>query len=438
MRWTSIHHGNTRVSLSEVRAAMAAQDWPRALGGIEVILNSSTDNPETAAVAYHLGGCCFAETGDLDQALTFAQSAVLLRPSNAASWCQLGRSHYMMAGPGSDHYLEAHVCFERALAMAPDVSAALCGFASSLFTFGQHEQAIDLFRRAQRPAPNPKAALAEAGILLRLGRYEEGWNKFESRLLMLEASKTPPYLGTLSDLCDRSVVVRAEQGNGDNLQFMRYIPQLRRFCRSVVVEAYSGLEALLAAFTGEKVVTAPYLANHDTVSINIMSLPLLLAPAIGWEPIPPLPAPTQFAGHRQGIGLCQASTPRPEDGAMAHSMARRKTPPFDLFEHLAKWFGPFRSLLHDDLGTSDWLETATVIAGLDLVVTVDTAVAHLAASLGVETWLVQRSDACWRWCQGWYPNARIFQQASLGDWGTVFRQVHQAMEDRFGLAVQLP
>jgi len=413
------------MTLSDARAAMAAREWSAALE----ILSGLTE-PERLRMA----SVCHTELEQLDEALICAQRAVFANPTNAAAWYQLAIVHHVMVGDGPNHYLEAHVCFERAYTMAPDNPSTASGLAASAYAMGQPELALKLFQKAQEIVPHTLSAVAESGVLKLLGRYEEGWTKDEARMDLTTGVRTPRYEGTLADLRDRTVVVRAEQGFGDMIELMRYVPKLKLYCREVIFEVHEGMEAMCAAFTQTKAVTAPYLFDpFSAASVNLMSLPMLLGPVIGWDPLSPLSVPGQFLFPRKGIGICHASMLheiRP-DSVYLNSICRSKTAPWDLVVELAKLYGPFRSLMHQDLETNDWYETACVIASLELVISVDTAVAHLAASLGIETWLLQRFDHCWRWNPGWYgKNVRIFKQKAPGDWESVFRQVREAFATR--------
>lgn len=359
----------------------------------------------------------------LETTLEAAQASVIAKPWNGAAWCQLGLAHYLLAGAGPGHYLEAHNAFERAYAMAPHEPSAMIGLGSSVFTLGNHDQALDLFRRAQSERPHPKARLAEAGVLLLLRQWQEGWEKHEAR------RDEPISLPALADLAGKTVVVEAEQAYGDCILFLRYVRYLRPFCKRVMLAMHPSLETLADALIG-KPFTSDWMPTGGSVAIPIMSLPLLLGPDIGYEPAPPLPVPDQFIKPRHGIGLCPASLPPPgSTDPYAYSMCARKNPPMDMLIDLAGEFGPFDFLSHAALKTKDWLQTASVLASFDLVISVDTAVAHLAATLGLETWVMQRFDGCWRW-DSWYPNARIFRQAAPGDWGSVYSQIGKALNVR--------
>jgi hypothetical protein len=220
-------------------------------------------------------------------------------------------------------------------------------------------------------------------------------------------------------LAGKTVFVRGEQGFGDNIQFMRYVPQLRPFCADILLESLPSMTTLFHEFLPGVTTVDETDLIPGTVPISILSLPLLLGEKIGWEPIAPLPVPPKLAPWKMPtkIGVCPASTADTQTTI-------RKNPPMEMFDGLAP---NVVSLMHGDLQTENWLETARIMRGLSRVISVDTAIAHLAASMGLETWLLQRFDDCWRWNDGWYPTVRIFKQAYPGDWVSVFNQVHEAL-----------
>jgi hypothetical protein len=296
--------------------------------------------------------------------------------------------------------------------------------------------------------------VAQANQLLRNHDYERGWLGFEARTLPGRRG----FQGTLGDLRNRVVLVRGEMGHGDCLLFMRYIPLLQKHsgCRQLLLEAAPGMESLFRTYFPDcEVISAlPREVVVRSAYIRIMSLPMLLGPVIGWAPVPPLPVPAALvSANRRGIGLCGSCLLPQADGRRARvcdfapfhledfadwheqqPVGRpQKNPPVHLVQQLKREFGPFTSLLHEDLGFGPWLETAKTIAGLKLVITVDTAVAHLAASLGVPTWVLQRhadQGACWRWSDpNWYPSARVFQQPRPGAWKLVFKEVAAALRE---------
>lgn len=427
--------------LPAAREAMKDSNWPRAL---DLIAMMPDDGPVLAEASY-LASVCLMNLGELDHALSFAQSAVLAAPTDPRIWSQLGAVHYMMADSGPGHYLEAHVCFERAYNINAAIPAAAMGLAGSAFTLGQYDLALQLFRQAQTHGAYPQARMSEAGVLLKMGHYKEGWEKWEARLVIPgDEPPAPPHVVHIADLIGKTVIVRAEQGFGDNIQFLRYLPHLQKFCSAVIVDTYPELVGLVHAImpnvhvveSMEQISPIPV----DAIQIAIMSLPLLLGPAVGWGPIPPITIHQPWRKPGSGIGVCSASVPKmdSEGNRFGAPMVRRKNPPQAMFDELlAPWVSrsPVRSLLQADLRSRDWLDTAVTVSELELVITVETGVAHLAASLGIETWVLQHFDACWRLGMtgektAWYPSMRVFRQPAPGDWGAVFRQVHKALELR--------
>jgi len=357
--------------------------------------------------------------------LSDAQKNAMEHPGDPTAWLHYGSAHYLLAGAGPEHYLEAHLAFERAMNMSGSPGAAL-GLASSAYTFGSYDVALELAQAAQRNArlPYREAELAEGGILLKLGRWEQGWKKCEARLDR-PGSRTPRFTGKLAELKDKTVFVRGEQGFGDNIMFTRYIHKLNTWCGALIVEAPKSMATLMRYLVP---VDAEIVSDTDRmlgdVQISIMSLPLLLGPMIGWEPIKPV-KPSFDWNSRQPtrIGICPAS--------LADSpTSLRKSPPPHYFNGLVD--SPI-SLMWSDMepfsSCWDWLDTARYLHNCcKLVISVDTAVAHLAATMGIPVWLLQRADSCWRWDHpNWYPDIRAFQQKVPGDWGPVFHQVREAL-----------
>ncbi|WP_428390483.1 glycosyltransferase family 9 protein [Lichenicoccus sp.] len=220
-------------------------------------------------------------------------------------------------------------------------------------------------------------------------------------------------------VADRQVLVRCYHGLGDTLQFARYLPALRARCTALTLEVQSELLGLdfagpdrIVAFVAE----APLAASECDIEI------MELAHALRLRPQDVGPASISIRGRGGGIGLCaQAGGWDPArslpDGVLAPLLA-----------------GPTVTLLHPGTpGCPARIEdTAALIAGLDLVITVDTMVAHLAGTLGRPTWLLLKHAADWRWMEGrtdcpWYPSMRLFRQPAPGDWRAVVEAVLEAL-----------
>jgi hypothetical protein len=231
------------------------------------------------------------------------------------------------------------------------------------------------------------------------GDYETGWRLYEGRLAW-KYSRTAAYRGTLEDLRAKVVLVRGEGGWGDNLLFLRYVALLLPHCARIILEPPPGLRSLYQLYfpPGQLVFRQPTVESvGEPTHISIMSLPLLLGPVIGWVPPGPLPVPSGLVpSRRSGIGICLDASPprldarftgREREAIWAQIGYRRRirVPPRELGDALAAAFGPFTDLRHAALGFCSWLETATVMSKLELVISIDTGTAHLAATLGCET-----------------------------------------------------
>jgi len=263
-----------------------------------------------------------------------------------------------------------------------------------------------------------------AMVLLAQERYADGWRLYESRrgtghVHVYEPQTTAPeWRG--EDLGGRRIVVCAEQGYGDQVMFGRYLPLLRARGARVTV----GCNALMRPlFAGLGYDVTPFSEQQRRLPdcdlwVQMGSLPCRL----GLEaPPPPLAlAPRRGGG---GIGVVPRGDPR-------HVNDRNRSLPPDL---AARLLGLGRDLRPEATGTRDFREAAELFAGLDLVITVDTAAAHVAGSLGIATWVLLPAFATdWRWLRGrtessWYPSVRLFRQPAPGAWNAVFADVESAL-----------
>ena len=267
---------------------------------------------------------------------------------------------------------------------------------------------------------------------------------------------------------ERVVLVRAEQGFGDMLQFCRYVPHLADLGARVVLEVPTPLRRLMGGLDGvDRVVAAgealPWFDRH----CRLMSLPRLFGTRLETIPdqVPYLRAEpalveqwrARLSGLRgRRIGLVWAGGMR-IDKPHAAAIDRRRSIPFALLAPLASAPGcGFVSLRVGDTapvdgpeapradwlldvsdGITDFADTAALIETLDLVIAVDTAVAHLAGALGKPVWLLNRFDSCWRWLRDredspWYPGLRQFRQTTPGDWDGVIARVVAALRPAGG------
>lgn len=289
---------------------------------------------------------------------------------------------------------------------------------------GRHEVAEKIYRPL---APHYWRARDNLALLLLAdGRFEEGFALYEGRFTRPERRVSKPSLSfpEWDGGPVRSLLVLPEQGFGDQMLHARWIRSLADQGVEVSVvcpPTLSGLFGSLPARVISGAGAAVDIPRHDAW-VLMGSLPFRCG--AGRTPLPA--APYLFAepaeGVRGGIGICWTGDPRYPDNA-ARSLSA------DAAERLR---GLGRSLLPQDTGVGDFRETAQIMAGLDLVITVDTSIANLAGAMGRPCWVLLAQPCDWRWMrQGqttpWYPSARLFRQPAPGDWSSVMDEVESAL-----------
>ena len=365
---------------------------------------------------------------------------------------------------------EAQISVDAWLASEPERLLALQYQGLTRLYCGDASGAEASFRKALELAPELPRNNANLGIaLMAQGRYAEGLPFYESRYAnSIVAHDRVNFAGLPAErqwrgetLAGRRLLLVREQGYGDQIQFIRFAARLHALGAARVTAWVSpGLAALFSSVTGLDAVTEgmPAAEEYD-LWCPLLSLPLLLgieAPqAPDGQPYLQSPARAshwkqQISGWAQGrptVGIVWAGSP-------GNSVdARRSLPTGLMFDMLRVRCGRVAlSLQLAPLGMdqierqcrdgiiplldmlNDFSDTAAVIEQLDLVISVDTAVAHLAGALGKPTWLLLPAGPDWRWGQhgehtAWYPGMRIFRQPTPGDWQSVVRAVAQALQD---------
>lgn len=386
-------------------------------------------------------GLVLYELGRFAEAAAAQRQGLKFNFQFAKGWMKLGACHLL-----SENWAEALACYERAVALEPEDAELHIGMGTMLSLLDADEDAVASYRRAL--ALNPAAPEAEIGLgfaLLKCGRWAEGWERFERRWELRpfgapwDYKPSEPWRGAAADLLYCQVVLRAEQGFGDTLHFIRYADLVGRAGGAVIVNAPPSLHRLIAGM-GWEVFQGDCPWSGPLIDLPLMSLPRVFGTTL--ENVPP-PAdfrvsPRRIEGAR--VGVCWSGGSRPEDPP-AHADDKRRSIPVEQFQPIIDAAGGRAiSLLQDHLqpwGCRDWQDTAQIVAGLELVVTVDTAIAHLAGSLGVETWVLLRAGGCWRWLgpsagdrTPWYPTMRLYRQTVLGEWGNVIERVAADLKSR--------
>jgi len=405
--------------------------------------------------AYNNLGIALKEQAWLDEAIACFRKSLDLEPDFPEAHNNLGTVLLEQARPD-----EAVACCRKAIDLRPDFPEAHNNLGTALRAQQRLDEAVTCYRRAIDLNPDYTDAHNNlALVLLARGDLEAGWQEYEWRW------KTPHAIRTRRDFAQpqwrgepaegRTLLIHAEQGFGDTLQFCRYAPLAATGGLVVVLEVPKPLVRLLRGLPGvdQVVVQGEALPQFD-LHCPMLSMPLALGTAITTIPsaAPYLHAEAaQVAAWRTRlaamenrgprIGVAWAGNPRTHLPAAAAADRRRSIAPdrleplFDLpglhFFSLQKDgpAAPKHFPLTDFMNEmGDFADTAALIANLDLVVSVDTAVAHLAAALGKPVWLLDRFDPDWRWLVGrrdspWYPTLRIYRQPHPGDWDAVLAEV---------------
>ena len=401
-------------------------------------------------------GNALRDLGRLDEAAACYRAALAIRPGHAAARYNLGRVHVLR------NDLEGAIaCFRAALEgditdTESDRLADIYGeLGRVLIALDRIEEAIETCRALQARLPKlPSAIWNESLALLLLGRYREAWPKYETRFAVPghDAPRAGHHVLDLSAVAGRRILLAAEQGRGDIIQFARYAPLLARRGAEVVVEAYPDLVALLRTLDGvAEVVEYQAPTPHDLLT-SLLSLPLAFGTELDSIPaeVPYLHAPPdRRAAWRARLG--PRTRPRvgvawwglqhiPERSIPIAELAPLLRQPGIAFHALQKelpdehraWLAAEPLLaLHDDALT-DFADTAALMMEMDLIVTIDTSVAHLAGALGLPVWIMLIRAADWRWLRhradsAWYPTARLFRRGVEPGWSAVIEAVIRAL-----------
>ena len=353
---------------------------------------------------------------------------------------------------------EALAAYDRALALRSDYGKARIGRGATLAALNRHQDALQEYATAlAADKNNADIQHNEALSLLTLGDYIRGFQKYEARWLRTGMPRRrslgkPLWLGEYP-LARKTILVHAEQGLGDTIQFARYVPQLARSGAKVVLEVQKELVALLSRLEGGASVVArgDALPAYD-VHCPAGSLPLALRTDVAAIPanVPYLAANAErVATWRERIG----SLPSPRiavawSGSADHANDRNRSitlarlaPIFaatgsivsiqrELRDGDADVLARFGNVTHVGDALTDFDDTAAVMALADLVISVDTSVVHLAGAMGRPVWVLLPFQPDWRWLLGradspWYPGVRLFRQPRPGDWESVIAQVRE-------------
>jgi tetratricopeptide (TPR) repeat protein len=404
------------------------------------------------------------------EALADNERLATLAPDNA-DVCHNAGSILRMLGRDA----EALVWFDRSLALRPDAAATLAEKAIVLTALHHFDEALAAFQRAIALDPNHVVAEWNLAVLqLLLGDFAAGWMGREARWKIPAFShiypslSEPMWLGE-SDIAGQTILVCAEEGFGDTLQFVRYIPMLAARGSRVVLIVQDALCSLLSGMAGAAQCLPRSTSQLPAFDLHcpISSLPLAFRTRLGTIPAttPYLPMPAsdrmraweeRLGAHdRLRVGLVWSGNPN-------HGNDHNRSIQFQMLARILDVDVTFISLQKDaraedkaslaptgiiDLTAhlTDFAETAALISCLDLVISVDTSVAHLAGALACPTWILLPYTPDYRWLldrddSPWYPSVRLFRQDAARDYASVVEKVHEELSElnRMGRAQRNP
>jgi tetratricopeptide (TPR) repeat protein len=412
--------------------------------------------PDFTEVHNNLGNALQAQ-GKVDEAISAYLQALELKPDYAEAHFNLGNVFREQSKLD-----DAVNCYRRALELKPDYPEALGNLGNTFRLQGKLEEAVECLQRVVKLNPDYADAQGNLSLLLLArGDYERGWLKYEwrwkTKQLKEPTFSQPRWDG--SPLGAQTIVLHAEQGFGDTLQFIRYaaLVKKRNPTATVVLKCQSQLVRLLEHCPG-----IDYLAGTEGdlprfhVHCPLLSLPTVLKTTVTTIPaeVPYLSAEAALVQHWRSwfgarSGLRIGITWQGRTGPGEHL---KRNIPLQLILALAEQI-PGISLISLQKGATAaefagcnarvtvlvpgpdidstngaFVDTAAIMTNLDLIISSDTAVPHLAGALGVPVWLALPFAADWRWLIGrtdspWYPAMRLFRQKTAGDWDTVFGEL---------------
>jgi tetratricopeptide (TPR) repeat protein len=405
--------------------------------------------PDNAPALNNLGSALQLQ-GKQDEAIVCYERALAIKPDNAEAHSNLGSVLQLQGKVG-----EAITCYKRAIAIKPNNALAFNNLGSALQLQGKQDEAIAYYERAL--AINPDCPVAKFGltiIQLLAADFASGLPNYEQRFLQNKPRtfSQPQWHG--EPLNGTRILLHAEQGLGDTLQALRYLPMVQAAGGSLVLEVQAPLRRMAAQIPGitDLVIAGDPLPPFDW-QCPLMSLPLAFGTTLDT-----IPAPTSYlsipdealrtanalswpaTGLR--VGLAWAGNP-------SHHRDRYRSIPLSRLDPLLRLqgvhffslqMGPEAAQLATtpvpitDLSDAihDMADTAALMAHLDLVIAVDTSVVHLAGALGKPVWVLLPIAPDWRWLLGrqdspWYPTMRLFRQPKFGDWESVVEMVRAAL-----------
>jgi tetratricopeptide (TPR) repeat protein len=448
------------------------------------ILSSISKNPYSADSYYHLG-LIYKASNNIHCAIASYQLALNCNPNFDLAWYNFGEILFSL-----EQYKLAINCFEKVIAITPDFEDAYLNLGESHARQEHFHEAIQFFKQLLTINSNHTEALYNLGvaynglrqydnaiatydkvisidpdhvkshynksfILLADGNFVNGFSEYEWRLKKKSTYKSqsqkPMWQG--NQIQSKTMLVYAEQGFGDCIQFIRFLPLIKNKVKKIIVECQSELVRLFSNLdTVDQIIPrgAP-LPDHDFqasllsmgyfLNITLDNLPAQTPYLMNDYPLPKEIANHLYDNQKIKIGLVWGGT-----GSSLKKTDMGRSLPLQAFQSLldmkdCQWFSFQKGARSIELNNSpgeklidlgqychDFADTASAACKMDLIITVDTAMAHLAGALGLNVWTLLSFDSDWRWLKNlnyspWYPGMRLFRQDNPENWKSVLAQV---------------
>ena len=416
-------------------------------------------DPNNFDAYYHLG-CTLKKIDNMHLAIEKFRTARKINSTHIGNLFELANTFNILNQ--TDKAIDLYM---NILEINPNIYAALYNIGYTLKKQGHLKEAVDIYERILKVKPDYALAHFSLAVAsLALGDFQRGWQEYEWRWKTYnEVPKQftePVWNG--SDLCGKTIFVYAEQGLGDTLQFVRYLKVIKEQGATVIFETQRPLKSLLSLcpYIDHVITKYDQLPKFD-FHIALMSLPLILDTRIETIPseMPFLYADEDLVDYWQEklkndthfkIGICWHGNGRYTRKALQLAI-QAKCVPLQSFAPIAAIDGISLYSLQKVDGTDQikkmdnvftlhtfdldfdqihgrFMDTAAVMQNLDLIISVDTATAHLAGGLGIPTWILLPKQADWRWMctktdSPWYPTMRLFRQSKTGNWNNVIQTI---------------
>ncbi|WP_320045266.1 tetratricopeptide repeat protein [uncultured Desulfobacter sp.] len=449
--------GSVQFQVNLAKSLNELNNYEQALKYCNQALESHPNSPD----AHFNRGIALQGLMRFEDAIDSYDRTIELAPKFSDAFCNRGICFHQL-----ERIEKGFADLNKAIELNPYNVNALSNRGLSHRHFGQFEAARKDFQQALSIKPDDGPTLFNRALLYLLtGDFERGWSEYERRW---EKSQRRHFsnakIWNSESLSGKIIFIYGEQGFGDFIQFVRYLPLLQKMGARVILECKTALARLMINFNGYDRLQIQTNDNAKPIKerfdyhLPIMSLPRLFKTTLDTIPsqVSYLTADTELTriwknrikkGNALDVGIVWAGNP-------SHKGDRRRSISLSRFAPLKEitevnlyslqkephelWTDPSpENFFSFDFGEeiSDFADTAAIITNLDLIISVDTSVAHLAGALGKETWVLLPFSPDWRWLTNrndspWYPAMKLFRQPALGDWDNVLKNVTAALKQK--------